>query len=131
VRVASDAVAVAIATGFAFVCRAGLRDYDSLAPGHLASLILPALPFVIPVALLALWSGGMYRSGDAGKTDRFFGVASALAWAAALLAFLSVSWDKGPEAPMIVMAAGYPAAMALVLAGRRLSDARALAAVSR
>jgi hypothetical protein len=131
VRVASDAVALALATAFAFVLRAGLRDYDSLAPGHLASLILPALPFVIPVALLALWSGGMYRSGAVEKTDEFLGVASALAWAAAPLAFLAGSWDRGPQAPVIVAAAAYPAAVAFVLAGRRLLDANGPASVPR
>jgi hypothetical protein len=126
-RVVMDAAAVAVATAAAFVFRAGVRDYDSLGPGHLLSLILPALVFVIPVSLLALWSG--YGSRAAQPLDRFFVVASGLAWAAVPLAFVAVYWSKGPEAPMIVMAVAYPAAVACVLAGRHLLDARAPAAV--
>jgi hypothetical protein len=124
-----DAAAVAVATAVAFVFRAGVRDYDSLGPGHLVSLILPALVFVIPVSLFALWSVGGYGPRAAQPLDRFFVVASGLAWAAVPLAFIAVYWRRGPEAPMIVMAAGYPAAVACVLAGRRLLDARAPAAV--
>ena len=56
-------------------------------------------------------------------------VASGLAWAAVPLAFVAVYWRRGPEAPMIVMAVGYPAAVACVLAGRHLLDARAPATV--
>ena len=93
------------------------------------SLILPALVFVIPVSLLALWSVGAYRSRAARRWDRFFVLASGLAWAAVPLAFVAVYWGRGPEAPMIVMAVGYPAAVACVLAGRRLLDARAPAPV--
>jgi hypothetical protein len=124
-----DAAAVAVATAAAFVFRAGVRDYDSLGPGHLLSLILPALVFVIPVSLFALWSVGGYGSRAAQRLDRIFVVASGLAWAAVPLAFVAVYWRRGPEAPMIVMAVGYPAAVACVLAGRRLLDARAPAAV--
>jgi hypothetical protein len=124
-----DAAALAVATAVAFVFRAGVRDYDSLGPGHLLSLILPALVFVIPVSLFALWSAGAYGSRAAQPLDRFFVVASGLAWAAVPLAFVAVYWRRGPEAPMIVMAAGYPAAVACVLAGRRLLDARAPATV--
>ena len=128
-RVVMDAAAVAVATAIAFVFRAGVRDYDSLGPGHLLSLILPALVFVIPVSLFALWSVGAYGTRAAQRLDRFFVVASGLAWAAVPLAFVAVYWRRGPEAPMIVMAAGYPAAVACVLAGRRLLDARAPATV--
>ena len=85
--------------------------------------------FVIPVSLLALWSVGAYGSRAARRLERFFVVASGLAWAAVPLAFVAVYWSKGPEAPMIVMAVGYPAAVACVLAGRHLLDAKAPAAV--
>ena len=122
-----DAAAVAVATAVAFVFRAGVRDYDSLGPGHLVSLILPALVFVIPVSLLALWGG--YGARAAQPLDRFFAVASGLAWAAVPLAFVAVYWRRGPEAPMIVMAVGYPAAVVCVLAGRYLLDAKAPAVV--
>jgi hypothetical protein len=128
-RVATDTAAVAVATAAAFVFRAGVSDDHSLGPGHLGSLILPALVFVVPVSLVALWSVGAYGSRAAQRLDRFFVVASGLAWAAVPLAFVAVYWSGGPEAPMIVMAAGYPAAVACVLAGRRLLDARAPAAV--
>jgi hypothetical protein len=128
-RVAMDAAAVAVATAVAFVFRAGVRDYDSLGPGHLASLIFPALLFVIPVSLIALWSVGAYGARAAQPLDRLFTIASGLAWAAVPLAFVAVYWRRGPEAPMIVMAAGYPAAVACVLAGRRLLDTRAPATV--
>jgi hypothetical protein len=128
-RVAMDAAAVAVATAVAFVFRAGVRDYDSLGPGHLASLIFPALLFVIPVSLIALWSVGAYGTRAAQPLDRLFTIASGLAWAAVPLAFVAVYWRRGPEAPMIVMAAGYPAAVACVLAGRRLLDTRVPATV--
>ena len=121
-RVAMDAAAVSAATAAAFVFRAGVRDYDSLGPGHLASLILPALVFVVPVALIVLWSSGAYGSGAPAGRDRFFTIASALAWGAAPLAFVAVHWGEGPEAPMIVMAVGYVAAVACVLAGRHILD---------
>lgn len=124
-----DAAAVAVATAAAFVFRAGVRDYDSLGPGHLLSLILPALVFVIPASLVALWSVGAYRSHATQRLDRFFLLASGLAWAAVPLAFVAVYWRRGPEAPMIVMAVGYPVAVACVLAGRHLLDAKLPAAV--
>ena len=123
-RVVMDAAAIAVATAAAFVFRAGVRDYDSLGPGHLLSLILPALLFVIPVSLIALWSVGAYGSLNAQRLDRFFVVASGLAWAAVPLAFVAVYWSRGPEAPMIVMAVGYPAAAACVLVGRHVLDAK-------
>jgi hypothetical protein len=130
-RVLLDAVAVAAAAGVAFVFRAGVRDYDSLGPGHLLSLILPALVFVVPVSLLALWSVGAYTSTARRPLDRFFVVASGLGWAAVPLAFIAEYWIRGPEAPTIVMAVGYPAAVAFVLAGRHLLDALSPSAVPR
>jgi hypothetical protein len=130
-RMAADALALAAATGAAFVFRAAVRQFDSLGPAHLASLILPALPFAIAVGLLALWSAGLYESRARTGRDDALEVASALAWAAAALAFVAVAWTKGPEAPFLVMLAGYPMAVALVLAGRRALDARARAAVPR
>jgi hypothetical protein len=128
-RVVMDAAAVAVATAAAFVFRAGVRDYDSLGPGHLLSLILPALVFVIPVSLFALWRAGAYGPRAAQRLERFFLLASGLAWAAVPLAFVAVYWRRGPEAPMIVMAVGYPVAVACVLAGRYLLDAKVPAAV--
>lgn len=128
----ADAVALAAATCFAFVFRAAVREFDSLAPGHLASLILPALPFAIATGLLALWSAGLYDS-RANRRARggALAVVSALGWAAAALVFVAVSWIRGPEAPFVVMVVGYSAAVALVLAGRHLLEARAPANVSR
>ena len=117
-----DAVAVAVATAAAFVFRAGVRDYDSLGPGHLASLILPALVFVSPFRCRAV-ERGWVRIPRRAALDLFFVVASGLAWAAVPLAFVAVYWGRGPEAPMIVMAVGYPAAVTCVVAGRHLLDA--------
>jgi hypothetical protein len=128
---AADALAIAIATGVAFVFRATVREFDSLGPGHLASLIFPALPFTIGIGLLALWSAGLYGSRAARARGGALAVASALGWAAAALVFIGVSWDRGPEAPFVVTVVGYLAAVALVLAGRHLLEARAPTAVPR
>jgi hypothetical protein len=127
--VAADALAIAIATGVAFVFRAVVRQFDSLGPGHLASLIFPALPFAIAIGLLALWSAGLYGSRATQGRDGALAVASALGWAAAALVFIGVFWVKGPEAPFVVTVVGYSAAVALVLAGRHILEARAPRAV--
>jgi hypothetical protein len=103
--VLADAIAVLVGTAGAFIFRAGVRSYDSLAPDHLASLILPALPFVLTVCLVALWSAGAYgpRRADLGVLD----LAGALAWAASVLAFIAFYWSFGPETPLLVVVAGY------------------------
>jgi hypothetical protein len=126
---AADALAITGATGFAFVLRAAVRQFDSLGPGHLASLILPALPFAIAVGLLSLWSAGLYGARARSDGNGALAVAAALAWAAAPLAFIAVAWERGPEAPFLVMLAGYPAAVALVLWARRRLGAGAPAPV--
>jgi hypothetical protein len=114
--VLADALAVAVGTVGAFVFRASVRSYDSLAPDHLASLILPALPFALGACLVALWSSGLYgpRRPDSMGVD----VAAALAWAASALAFLAFYWAKGPDAPFLVMAVGYVLTLGSVLALR-------------
>jgi hypothetical protein len=114
--VLADAVAVLVGTAGAFIFRAGVRSYDSLAPDHLAALILPALPLTLAACLLALWSAGAYgpRRADLEVLD----LAAALAWAASVLAFIAFYWSKGPETPLLVMAAGYVLTLLSVLAVR-------------
>jgi hypothetical protein len=103
--VVRDALAVTAGTCAAFIFRAAVRSYDSLAPDHLASLILPALPFCLAAALLSLWSLGFYRGRETKPT--LLDVGTSLAWAAAPLAFVAFYWDWGPETPFLVLVTGY------------------------
>ena len=110
-----DALAVIVGTAAAFIFRAGVRSYDSLAPDHLISLILPALPFCLVAGLLSLWSLGLY--GNRAKPT-LVEVGTALAWAAAALAFVAFYWSWGPEAPLLVLVAGYVITTLLVTGAR-------------
>jgi hypothetical protein len=114
--VLADALAVAAGTAGAFVFRAAVRSYDSLAPDHLAALILPALPFTLAAGLVALWSAGAYgpRRADLGVLD----LAAALAWAGSALAFIAFYWSFGPETPLLVIVAGYVFTLLSVLGVR-------------
>jgi hypothetical protein len=118
----ADAFAVLVGTVGAFTFRTAVRSYDSVAPSHLAALILPALPFALAACLLSLLSAGYYgpRRADLGPVD----VAASLAWAASLLAFIAFYWAKGPEAPLLVLAAGYAFILAAVLSARAFVDRR-------
>jgi hypothetical protein len=124
-----DALAVAAGTAGAFVFRTAVRSYDSLAPDHLAALILPALPFTLAVCLVALWSAGAYsaRGADMAVMD----VAAAIAWAASVLAFIAFYWSWGPETPLLVIVVGYVLTFASVLGGRAYLANRQTQSASR
>jgi hypothetical protein len=123
-----DSLAIGIGTAGAFIFRTGVRSYDSLAPDHLVSLIVPAFPFALAACVASFWSSGFYRPRRAAPEP--IEVATALAWAAALLAFIAFYWAKGPEAPLLVMVAGYALVLASVLAGRAFLRARQAANVT-
>jgi hypothetical protein len=122
--IALDAAAVVAGTAAAFVFRTAVRSYDSVAPDHLGSLILPALPLALVACLLSLWSAGFYdpRRADLASLH----LAASLAWAAGLLAFIAFYWEKGPEAPFLVMTAGYVFTFAFMIGARAFLRSREL-----
>jgi hypothetical protein len=115
-----DAIAITAGVFGAFVFRAAVRSYDSLAPDHILSVALPTLPLCLVLALLSLWAAGLYGDRPASPAA----IVVALAWSTAVVAFVALYRTDGPAQPLTIVAVGYLLSAGLVIAGRRFYEAR-------
>jgi hypothetical protein len=119
---ALDALAVAAGTAAAFALGTAVHHYESLDPGHVASLAFPAVLVCIAVTLTALRAAGLY--GEHATRASFLEIAGVLAWAMAPLAFGALYWEWAPEGPLMVVAAGFALTAGLLWAARVLRRRR-------
>jgi hypothetical protein len=121
VLVALDALAVAVGTLVAFALGAAVH-YESLDLEHVAAIAFPAVFFCVLLALASFWAVGLY--GTRAHHGRLLEIAGALAWVAVPLAFGALYWEWAPEAPLMVIAAGFALTTALVFVVRVLHQRR-------
>ena len=112
-----DAVAIVAAVLAAYTLRTGLRPFDPLSPAAILASARPALPLCLATGFLVFSAAGLYD--DPPARPRVRPLVSAIAFAMAVIALVSVLWGD-PSWRWFLLLSGFALASAALYLARIL-----------